>query len=685
MKRTYLKPVLAGLVALAALAASSGCTCDRAQEKGEAPQTSAEPVNAPQPKYDSIDRKTFNRIAIQMDLPLFWIEDKNNNGAVDPDELASLLFYSTMGRWFDGGQFSADFQTTYGRMTEWAKSPTFPDDISEAEKKRRLLMIEELDQGQPTLVFTDFSKNTPEEHALVRHMLMIAKYIDDLHSAQRGLPPLAAKIAKDDPMSQAVFRRNWGPKCDAPKTVKNPDCTAVAGVTGKVAVNMYPSDLQNEEGFCDKLVQEKNGEELMSPFVVVRRAGAMFLPTPVVDAFKPISEKVSKELLEAATTLDNGEAEFRAYLRAAARAFVDNNWELADESWAKLNATNSKWYLRVGPDEVYWDPCNRKAGFHMSFARINQASLEWQAKLEPVKQEMEDNFAKQIGNPYKARKVTFHLPDFIDIVLNAGDSRHPLGATIGQSLPNWGPVANEGRGRTVVMSNLYTDPDSVLVRKEQAQSMFDAATEAKRSKEQEPSLLSTILHEATHNFGPAHEYKIGGKTGAQIFGGAMASVLEEMKAQTGALWYIDMLKQKGIIDATLAEQTYIDSFFWALNHIARGMYSDDGKPRTYSHVAAMQVGFLMDEGAATFDPEAMAANGKDKGAFTLHFDKFPAVAAKLMTVIGALKAKGDKAMAEHLVKKYVDGKVVPMEIIAERSLRHPKAAFVYGLAWHSRS
>ena len=28
----------------------------------------------------------------------------------------------------------------------------------------------------------------------------------------------------------------------------------------------------------------------------------------------------------------------------------------------------------------------------------------------------------------------------------------PLGATIGQSLPNWGPVANEGRGRTVAMT-----------------------------------------------------------------------------------------------------------------------------------------------------------------------------------------------------------------------------------------
>ena len=125
-----------------------------------------------------------------------------------------------------------------------------------------------------------------------------------------------------------------------------------------------------------------------------------------------------------------------------------------------MNVDNSKWYVRVAPDETYWEPCAHKAGFHLTFARINQGSQAWQDKLVPVQQEMEEAIAERAGAPYKARKVTFHLPDFIDIVVNAGDDRDPLGATIGQSLPNWGPVANEGRGRTVAMVNIYTDPDS---------------------------------------------------------------------------------------------------------------------------------------------------------------------------------------------------------------------------------
>ena len=73
---------------------------------------------------------------------------------------------------------------------------------------------------------------------------------------------------------------------------------------------------------------------------------------------------------------------------------------------------------------------------------------------------MEKALAVLAGPPYEAREVSFHLPDFIDIVLNAGDARAARGATIGQSLPNWGPVANEGRGRTVAMTNFYADPDS---------------------------------------------------------------------------------------------------------------------------------------------------------------------------------------------------------------------------------
>jgi hypothetical protein len=315
----------------------------------------------------------------------------------------------------------------------------------------------------------------------------------------------------------------------------------------------------------------------------------------------------------------------------------------------------------------------------VTFGRINKDSLAWQDKLVPVQQTMEKNLAALIGKPYAARKVSFHLPDFTDIIINSGDDRKESGATIGQSLPNWGPVANEGRGRTVTMSNLYSDPDSLKSRHENAESLLSKEAMAEYADSSRPGLLTTILHEATHNLGPAHEYKYKGKTDSQLFGGQLASMMEELKAQSGALYFVEFLRKQGIIDDELAKRTYTDSIVWAFGHISRGMYTDRGGRKPYSQLAAIQLGLLMDEGAIAWDAKAPAANGKDTGAFVIHYDKMPAAIDKLMKTVGGLKASGDRAGAEALAKKYVDGNVVPQGIIAERLLRNPRATFVYSL------
>ncbi len=68
------------------------------------------------------------------------------------------------------------------------------------------------------------------------------------------------------------------------------------------------------------------------------------------------------------------------------------------------------------------------------------------------------------------------------------------------------------------------------------------------------------------------------------------------------------------------------------------MYTDRGGRKAYSQLAAIQVGFLLDGGALSWDPKAPAANGKDIGAMSIHFDKFPAAMDKLMKMVGGLKA-----------------------------------------------
>src|SRR5690606_8286251 len=151
--------------------------------------------------------------------------------------------------------------------------------------------------------------------------------------------------------------------------------------------------------------------------------------------------------------------------------------------------------------------------------------------------------------------VSFDLPDFIDIIVNAGDSRSPHGATIGQSLPNWGPVANEGRGRTVAMTNLYTDADSQRSLTDQASSLLCSMD--RFVADPAPQVMGTVLHEAAHNLGPAHEYEVAGKKDREAFGGPLATMLEELKSQTAALYFTDWLRDKKLLEPDFADQAHV--------------------------------------------------------------------------------------------------------------------------------
>jgi hypothetical protein len=415
--------------------------------------------------------------------------------------------------------------------------------------------------------------------------------------------------------------------------------------------------------------------------VVAGATPSSFAAVKYSKAFPEEMQAIASELEAAAAAVGPDEAALAEYLRRAAQAFRDDDWEPANQAWVAMSADNSKYYLRVGPDEVYQDPCSWKAGFAMTFARINQSSLAWQKRLAPIKQELENEVASLAGKPYRARTVSFKLPDFIDIVLNAGDSRHPLGGVAGQSLPNWGAVAAKG-GRTMLMTNLYTDDDSKQALTEQMSSLFCPATMAHASADPEPSVMGVVLHEAAHNLGPAHEYAVNGKVDRAAFGGPLASMLEELKSQTAALYFPSRLVERQLITKDEAQRAEVRNIAWGFGHIAQGMYDAQGNPKAYSQLASIQLGYLESQGALEWRAEAPAANGTDRGCFDLHFDHWDEATRKLAQLVFGIKARGDREGAEKLKGQWVDADgpwKQRRELITERWLRAPKASFVYAI------
>jgi hypothetical protein len=644
--------------------------------------------------FDRLDRAAFNARAADLALPIFWRSDANGDKAVDPDELAMLWGVPgavTLADYIDAkGKFNSRFVADYRRLV--AK----PDlsKLEASEQKRRQAVLDELAQGRPTLVESDLRDGSAEDKALADNVLAAATIIEQLYQKQMGVAALADDLPPDDTASRMLFYRNNGPFCEAPKTQNNPDCSALPS-RPKKRVGLYPANLQNGKDtmFCGALEQREDADSLLDPFVIVGvKPGGKSLGDPLADELVPVPynaaykremEDDSSKLMAAAAAIDDpAETPLKLYLATAAESFLSNDWKPADEAWARMSATNSKWYLRVGPDEVYEDPCARKALFHLTFARINPEGLEWQRKLDPRKADMEAEFARLAGPPYAARQVTFHVPDFIDIVLNAGEDRRAFGATIGESLPNWGPVAREGRGRTVAMVNLYTDADSEASWRTTSASLYCPATMEKASFDPKVAVMSTVLHELAHNLGPSHEYAVNGQTDEQIFGGPLSSMLEELKAQTSALWLTDWLVAQGLIDQATADNAHLKDLSWAFGHVAEGMYEGNGSARAYSQLSAIQAGALYRQGAVAWRPGDTAANGTDKGCFEVDLPKFRASTTSLETRILKAKASGDRADVEALKAEFVDGKddwSQLRDVITERMLRTPKASFVYSI------
>jgi hypothetical protein len=631
---------------------------------------SATPTASAAASRDKLTPAEFNALAVRLNIPLYWTGDKNGDRAVDPDEVTPLLFYPGS---------VPDLDAAYQQML--AAQAEAPLDTSTAEGKRRTLVRQDLAQGRPALVRTDLTQRSAAEKAFVQHMLKVAASIDATYSAQKGLPALQAKVTPD-PESQSLFRRNWGPRCVAPTTEKNPDCSAIPGAPQPI-VDTWPPVFdqtpQTDSRFCALIEKQPN---IADPFTAIREASGKLSAVPYSEAYRESMSAAASELNAAADAVNGAnEDALQAYLRAAATAFATNNWWPADEAWARMNSENSKWYVRAAPDEVQWDPCSIKSGFHLTLALINPSAKEWQDKLKSIREDMEAAIAQRAGPPYRARQVQFHLPDFIDIVVNAGDDRSPLGGTIGESLPNFGPVAKESRGRTVAMINVFNDPDSLASRRRSASTLFTADSMRDYSDDKLVNQLPTVLHEATHNLGPSQEYAVHGTPVQKIFGAPIDAMLEELKAQTGALFYIDMLRSKGMITDTLARQMYVDNLVWALGQTAQGMYTATHERRPYPELAAIQLGILTDAGALTWDPNAAAADGRDQGAYLIHMDKMAATSDAMMKTVAGIKGRGDKKAIEELIRKYVDSStVVPHAVIEERWAREPRVSLVYSVA-----
>jgi len=127
---------------------------------------------------------------------------------------------------------------------------------------------------------------------------------------------------------------------------------------------------------------------------------------------------------------------------------------------------------------------------------------------------------------------------------------------------------------------------------------------------------------------------------------------------------------------------HVRDVLWSFGHIAQGMLDARGKPKPYSQLAAIQMGYLNQRGVLEWKAAEKAANGTDTGCFEVDLAKWPAAVDDLSRLVFGIKSRGDRTLAEKTRDEWVtDGTAWAglRGVIEERWLRAPKASFVYSI------
>ena len=272
---------------------------------------------APAAKVE-MERGRFNVLAAQLAEPFFWRADDDLDGALDVEELA-LLTLPLQAEKLDyvrRGRFAPGFELALRRIRQLDKDG-YPAADPATEQPRQDQVLRELAQGQPTLVFTDMRMAPAPDRALVEAMIEVAQLIELLHARQNGTLGMERKIPAHDRVSKALFARNQGPWCEAPKTEAEANCNALAALPKRLS-GLYPAELQADPEFCTKLSAGKDGDALMAPFVVVVQEGDALKSVPYHVAWPDEHEAIARALVRAADAQGEAETALVAYLRAAA-------------------------------------------------------------------------------------------------------------------------------------------------------------------------------------------------------------------------------------------------------------------------------------------------------------------------------------------------------------------------------
>lgn len=423
------------------------------------------------------------------------------------------------------------------------------------------------------------------------------------------------------------------------------------GITELPGKGLYPEDLSKEvfHKILIRMLQKGQVEEvrkILNQRSIVERKDNELRAIDYVDYFSEEFRVVAEKLEAAAETSTN--EDFNEYLRLQAAALRKADPMLdayADKKWAELQDTPLEFTITrenyademtesVIEDEelkalldehniipVSKDMLGGRVGI------VNKQGTEALLKIKeylpllaanmPYHEEYEQNISKT-----EESKQT--MVD-VDIVALAGDvGAYRAGITLAENLPNDDKLSlTIGGGRR----NVYHRQIRFISDREKLQKRLDAILDKEQHKYylDEADHWFTIGHENTHSLGPNKGTEALGK---------YKSIIEENKADMGALAFLDLLEEKGMYTHEQVLQMIVT--FAADNFLkSKPTLSQAHRVRT-----VMQTKYFIENGAIELNSD---------GKIHVNIDKMIPTAKKMLAEIVRVQVDGDFQKGEKYV------------------------------------
>lgn len=456
-------------------------------------------------------------------------------------------------------------------------------------------------------------------------------------------------------------------------TMSNP-IRLIKGIDEKPGKGVYPEDLSKEEfhKVLIRMLKEGKIEEvkaILTQRSVVIRAAEDLAGIDYIDYFSDDFSRAAYELNRAAELSTN--EDFNEYLKLQAKAlrtadpmldaYADKKWATLQDTPLEFTITRENYEDEMTGTIVENEELSNLLKEHgitpipkdFLGGRVGIVNKEGTKTLLAIKQYLptlaenmpyNNEYTQTISADADAEQTMVD----VDMVMAGGDvGEYRGGITLAENLPNSDKLSlTIGGGRR----NVYHRQIRFISDKKKLQERLDAILDKSQHK--------YYLDEADHWFTIGHEnaHSLGPKEGSEKLG-KYRNIIEENKADMGALAFVDLLTELGMYTEEQRLQIIVTTM--ADNFLkSKPTMSQAHRVRT-----VMQNKYFAERGAYTITKE---------GKIFVNIDKVVPIAKEMLAEIVRIQIDGDFNKAE----KYVQENFVwtdNMEIIAQKLQKVSKA------------